>query len=105
MTTATPTPTGTPAAELPQTGDKQWIGPLNREDPGIDGRVRLPRQQAVVAEAAPHLEQESFLGMLKRTIVAIHDWLAGPPTSAQDRLKRDIAEHNDWRLGRPMGGA
>ena len=105
MTTATPTPTGTFAAELPQTGDKRWIGPLSREDPGIDERVRLPRQQAAVAEAASHLEEESFLDMITRTIAAIHDWLAGPPTSAQDRIRRDIAEDHHQRLGGPLGGA
>ena len=105
MTTATPTPTGTSAAERPQTGDKRRNGPLHREDPEFDERAQRPRQQAVVAEAASHLEQESFLGMLKRTIVAIHDWLAGPPTSAQDRIRRDIAEDHHQRLGGPLGGA
>ena len=105
MTTATPTPTGTPAGELPQTGDKRRNGPLHREDPGFDEKIRLPRQQAVVAEAAAQLEKESILDMIKRTMVAIHDWLAGPPTSAQDRIRRDIAEDNHQRLGGPLGGA
>ena len=104
MTTATPTPTGSSAAELPQTGDKRWIGPLNREDPEIDERVRLPRQQAAVAEAASHLEEESFLDMITKTISAIHDWLAGPPTTAQERVKHDIAEHENWAHYGSMGG-
>ena len=105
MTTATPTPTGTSAAELPQTGDKRRNGPLHQEDPGFDEKMPLPRQQAVVAEAASQFEKESFIDMIKRTIVAIHDWLAGPPTSAQDRIKRDIAEDHHQRLGGPLGGA
>ena len=67
--------------------------------------MRLPRRQAVVAEAASQLEKESILDMIKRTIVAIHDWLAGPPTSAQDRNRRDIAEDHHQRLGGPLGGA
>ena len=60
MTTATPTPTRTAAAELPQTGDNRWNGPLDREDPQVDERVRLPRQQSAVAEAASQYERGEF---------------------------------------------
>ena len=94
MTTAIPRPKGTSAAEIPQPGDKRWIGPLDREDPKIDERIRLPRQQSAVAETESHLEEERFLDMITRNIVALHEWLAGPPMTAQERVKNDITEHN-----------
>lgn len=105
MTTATPIPQEASAAELPPMGEKRWIGTLDREDPEIDEKARLPRQQAAVAEATSHLDKESFLEMITRTIVALHDWLAGPPASAQDRVKHDIAEHANWAHYGSMGGA
>lgn len=105
MTTATPTPTGVSAAKRRQTGDKQWNGPVDREDPEIDEKARPPRGHAAVAEATSQFRQEGVLEMLARTIVALHDWLAGPPTSAQDKIKHDLAEHRDWPLHGPMGGA
>ena len=93
MTTATPTPTESSAAELTQSGDKRWTGPLDRQDPEIDERLRLPRQGSAVAKATFQLKKESFLEMITRTIAAIHDWLAGPPTSEQKRVQLDIIEH------------
>ena len=105
MTTATPTPIGSAAVERPQTGDKRWNGPVDREDLEIDAKARPPRQHAAVAEATSQLIQEGVLDMLTRTIVALHDWLAGPPASAEEKIKHDLAEHRDWPLQGPMGGA
>ena len=85
MTTTTPTPTRTAAAEIPQTGDKRWNGPLDREDPQI--------------EADSQYEEESFLDMITRTISMLHDWLAGPPMSSRDRVRHDITEHSSWLVG------
>ena len=104
MTTATPTPTGTSTTELPQTGSQRWIEPLDREDPEIDENARLPRQRSAGAEAASHLDKESFLDMITRTIAAIHDWLAGPAMTMQDRVKREIAEAQKWTRFGPLGG-
>ena len=36
--------------------------------------------------------------MLTRTITALHEWLAGPPASAQERVRRDIAGHDNYSL-------
>ena len=91
-------PTGTFAAELSQTGDKRWIGPLDREDPEINEMVRLPRQHSAVAQTASQLEEESFLAMITRTITALHEWLVGPPSSALERVRRDIADHSNYSL-------
>ena len=105
MTTATPTSHRTSAAELAKTGDKRRNGARDGEDPEIDEKARLPRQQAAVAEATSHLKKESFLHMIAKTIASLHEWLAGPPTSAQDRVKNDIAEHQNWGHYGLMGAA
>ena len=105
MTTATPIPTATSAEELLKIGEKRGNGPLDREDPKIDEKTQLPRQEAAVAEAAFHLEKESFLDMITKTIVALHQWLAGPPASAHERVQHDIAEHANWARYGSMGGA
>ena len=105
MTTATPATTGNSASDLAQAGDKEWIGPLDREDPEIYERAGLPRQQSAVAEATSHLDEESFFKMITRTIAALHEWLAGPPASAQNRVRHDIAEHRNWPVFGPIGGA
>ena len=104
MTTATTTTTEASAPELPQTGGERWSGPLDREDRETDGKARLPRNKAVAIETA-HQEKESNLEMITKTIVAIHQWLAGPPASAQDRVKHDIAEHANWAHYGSLGGA
>ena len=104
MTTATTTTTEVSAPELPQTGGERWSGPLDREDSETDGKARLLRKQAVAIETA-HQEKESILEMLTKTIVAIHQWLAGPPASAQDRVNHDIAEHANWAHYGTLGGA
>lgn len=105
MTTATPAPAEPSAVELTQSGDKRWIGPLDRQDPKIDERLRLPRQGSAVAEAAYQLQKESFLEMITRTIAAIHDWLAGPPTSEQQRVQLDIIEHQNLAHYGTMGNS
>ena len=43
--------------------------------------------------------------MLTKTIAAFHDWLAGPPTSAHERVEHDITEHKTWGRYGLMGGA
>lgn len=103
MTTATPTTKRNSTAELPQTGDRRWNGPLDREDPKIDERARLPGRQSAEAEAGS--EQESFVNMIAKTFVALHDWLSGPPMTARDRVRHDNAEHPILPLYGPIGGA
>jgi hypothetical protein len=101
MTTVTPT--GKSAAELPQTEVKRWTGPLDREDPEIHDRVLAPRPIVGVAEATPQPRLERVLDIIARTIVSLNELLSGPPTSAQDRVKRDIAQHKNWPHYAPMG--
>lgn len=108
MTTATTTTTEASAPELSQTRGERWSGPLDREDRKdrqTDGKARLPGNQAAVAGEAAHQEKENILEMLTKTVVAIHQWLAGPPVSAQDRVKQDIAEHANWAHYGTVGGA
>jgi len=105
MTTATTTTTEASAPELSQTRGERWSGPLDREDRQTDGKARLPGNQAAVAGEAAHQEKENILEMLTKTVVAIHQWLAGPPVSAQDRVKQDIAEHANWAHYGTVGGA
>ena len=75
------------------------------EAPDEDERVELPRQQSAVAEATSQPGQESFLEMIVRTIAALHDWLAGPPMTTQDRIRRDIDQQSHKPFTIPMGGA
>jgi hypothetical protein len=105
MTTATTTTTEASAPELSQTRDERWSGPLDREDPETDGKARLPGNQTAVAGEAAHQEKENILEMITKTVVAIHQWLAGPPVSAQDRVQHDIAEHANWAHYGTLGGA
>ena len=43
--------------------------------------------------------------MITRTIAAIHDWLAGPPTSEQQRVQLDIIEHQNLAHYGTMGNS
>ncbi len=36
--------------------------------------------------------QEGLLNRIAKDIVAVYDWLSGPPMSEQDRINRTIAE-------------
>lgn len=104
MTTATPTPTGTPTKEPLERGGKRSIEVLDRKASEADERMRLPRQPSAVVEGASQNKQESILDMIAKTIAAFHDWLAGPPTSAQHRVEQDIVEHGNWGHYGLMGG-
>ena len=38
------------------------------------------------------LHQEGLLSRIAKDIVAVHDWLSGPPMTEQDRINRTIVE-------------
>ncbi len=48
-----------------------------------------------------HIQEKGILPKLGHQIVAIYDWLSGPPMSEQERITRGIAESGNKRLGGP----
>ncbi len=49
-----------------------------------------------------HFQEKGILPKLGHQIVAIYDWLSGPPMTEQERVTRALAEmESDKQLGGP----